>query len=161
MKATAEQYPMLTMSMVLITAVSTRLIKLLYDPSGQFARAKLEHARLSTDLRVLTWLYSEDHAAPRSTCWRRRGRHATRPMSLIVLHLTELVGRTVSLLKPHRKSTISSNSGNLTPLDRNVKGEAVPRAKMMARRRKSRCGRICASGAARNFTQIKWVFPKC
>ena len=34
MKATAEHYSMLTMSMVLITAVSTSLIKLLYDPSG-------------------------------------------------------------------------------------------------------------------------------
>jgi hypothetical protein len=67
MKATAEHYSTLTMSMVLITAVSTRLIKLLYDPSGQFAQAKLqslEHARLSTDLRMLTWVYCKVHAAP-------------------------------------------------------------------------------------------------
>jgi len=34
MEATAEHYSTLTMSMVLITAVSTSLIKLLYDPSG-------------------------------------------------------------------------------------------------------------------------------
>ncbi|OEL35597.1 hypothetical protein BAE44_0003384 [Dichanthelium oligosanthes] len=40
MKATTEHYSTLTMSMVLITAVSTPLIKLLYDPSGQFVRAK-------------------------------------------------------------------------------------------------------------------------
>jgi|UniRef100_A0A804MKT7 hypothetical protein len=67
MKATAEHYSTLTMSMVLITAVSTPLIKLLYDPSRQLARAKrrsLEPACLSADLRVLICLYSEDHAPP-------------------------------------------------------------------------------------------------
>ena len=124
MKATAEHYSTLTMSMVLITAVSTPLIKLLYDPSGQFARAKrrsLEHARLSADLRVLTCLYSEDHAAPLIDLLEASGSSRDSPMSLIVLHLTEFVGRAASVLKPHRKSTRSSNSGgNPTPSDRIV-----------------------------------------
>jgi nucleotide-binding universal stress UspA family protein len=110
--------------MVLITAVSTPLIKLLYDPSGQFARAKrrsLEHARLSADLRVLTCLYSEDHAAPLIDLLEASGSSRDSPMSLIVLHLTELVGRAASVLKPHRKSTRSSISGgNPTPSDRIV-----------------------------------------
>ncbi|XP_002448877.2 cation/H(+) antiporter 15 [Sorghum bicolor] len=121
MKATAEHYSMLTMSMVLITAVCTPLIKLLYDPSGQFARAKrrsLEHARLSADLRVLTCLYSEDHAAPLIDLLEATGSSRDSPMSLVVLHLTELVGRAASVLKPHRKSTRSSN--NPTPSDRIV-----------------------------------------
>jgi hypothetical protein len=121
MKATAEHYSTLTSSMVLITAVSTPLIKLLYDPSGQFARAKrrtLEDARPSADLRVLACLYSEDHAAPLIDLLEASG-SASRdsPVSLIVLHLTELVGRAASVLKPHRKSRSTSNP---TPSDRIV-----------------------------------------
>jgi hypothetical protein len=142
MKATAEHYSTLTMSMVLITAVSTPLIKLLYHPSGQFARAKrrsLEHARLSADLRVLTCLYREDHAAPLIDLLEASGSSRDSPMSLIVLHLTELVGRAASVLKPHRKSTRSSISGgNPTPSDRIVNAfwyfeqQAAPGAVMVS-----------------------------
>ncbi|CAL5062731.1 unnamed protein product [Urochloa decumbens] len=121
MKATAEHYSTLTLSMVLITAVSTPLIKLLYDPSGQFVKAKrrtLEDARPSADLRVLTCLYSEDHAAPLIDLLEASGASRDSPVSLIVLHLTELVGRAASVLKPHRKS--SGGGGNPTPSDRIV-----------------------------------------
>ncbi|RCV36584.1 hypothetical protein SETIT_7G329400v2 [Setaria italica] len=120
MKATAEHYSTLTLSMVLITAVSTPLIKLLYDPSGQFVRAKrrtLEDAPPSADLRVLTCLYSEDHAAPLIDLLEASGSSRDSPVSLIVLHLTELVGRAASVLKPHRKSSSTSNP---TPSDRIV-----------------------------------------
>ncbi|CAD6267342.1 unnamed protein product [Miscanthus lutarioriparius] len=90
-------------------------------PSGQFARAKrrsLEHARLSADLRVLTCLYSEDHAAALIDLLEASGSSRDSPMSLIVLHLTELVSCAASVLKPHQKSTRSSNSsGNPTPSD--------------------------------------------
>ncbi|XP_066347625.1 cation/H(+) antiporter 15-like [Miscanthus floridulus] len=90
----------------------------------EFARAKrrtLEHARLSADLRVLTCLYSEDHAAPLIDLLEASGSSRDSPMSLIVLHLTELVGHAASVLKPHRKSMRSSNSsGNPTLSDRIV-----------------------------------------
>jgi len=121
MKATAEHYSILTLSMVLITAVSTPLIKLLYDPSGQFMRAKrrtLEDLRPSADLRLLTCLYSEDHAAPLIDLLEASaGASRESPVSLIVLHLTELVGRAASVLKPHRAARKSS-SGGPTPSDR-------------------------------------------
>ncbi|KAL6642128.1 hypothetical protein ACP70R_020309 [Stipagrostis hirtigluma subsp. patula] len=120
MKATSEHYSVLTISMVAITAVSTPLIKLLYDPSGRFARAKrrnIEHARPNADLRVLACLYSEDHAAPLIDLLEASGSSRDAPMSLIVLHLTELVGRAASVLKPHRRAR---SSGNPTPSDRIV-----------------------------------------
>jgi hypothetical protein len=117
MKATAEHYSILTLSMVLITAVSTPLIKLLYDPSGQFAggrRRTLEDARPSADLRVLACVYTEDHAAPLIDLLEASSRDS--PVSLIVLHLMELVGRAASVLKPHRRR----NSGDPSPSDRIV-----------------------------------------
>ena len=122
MKATAEHYSILTLSMVLITAVSTPLIKLLYDPSGQFMRAKrrtLEDLRPSADLRLLTCVYGEDHAAPLIDLLEASaGASRESPVSLIVLHLTELVGRAASVLKPHRAARKSSSSGGPTPSDR-------------------------------------------
>uniref|UniRef100_A0A0E0MIS3 Uncharacterized protein n=1 Tax=Oryza punctata TaxID=4537 RepID=A0A0E0MIS3_ORYPU len=121
MKATAEHYSTLTLSMVVITAVATPLIKLLYDPSGRFARAKrraMEGARPDAELRVMACLFSEDHAAPLLDLIEASGSSRDAPMSLIVLHLTELVGHAASVLRPHRKSR--SSCGNPTPSDRIV-----------------------------------------
>ncbi|KAL6870577.1 hypothetical protein ACP4OV_014425 [Aristida adscensionis] len=121
MKATAEHYSVLTLSMVVITAVSTPLIKVLYDPAGRFARARrrdIEHSRPGGDLRVLACLYSEDHAAPLIDLLETAsGASRDAPVSLIVLHLTELVGRAASVLKPHRRARAS---GNPSPSDRIV-----------------------------------------
>ncbi|EAY79675.1 hypothetical protein OsI_34821 [Oryza sativa Indica Group] len=121
MKATAEHYSTLTLSMVVITAVATPLIKLLYDPSGRFARAKrrtMEESRPNAELRVMACLFSEDHAAPLLDLIEASGSSRDAPVSLIVLHLTELVGHAASVLKPHRKSR--SSCGNPTPSDRIV-----------------------------------------
>ncbi|KAL5205385.1 hypothetical protein ABZP36_033594 [Zizania latifolia] len=121
MKASAEHYSTLTLSMVLITAVATPLIKLLYDPSGRFARAKrrtLEGARPNSEMRVLACLFSEDHAAPLLDLVEASGPSRDNPVSFIVLHLTELVGHAASVLKPHKKSR--SSGGNPTPSDRIV-----------------------------------------
>jgi Kef-type K+ transport system membrane component KefB len=137
MKATAEHYSILTLSMVLITAVSTPLIKLLYDPAGQFMRAKrrtLEDLRPSADLRLLTCLYSEDHAAPLIDLLEASaGSSRESPVSLIVLHLTELVGRAASVLKPHRQSKSgggggSSSSDRIMNAFRHLEQQAAPGA---------------------------------
>lgn len=107
----------LTLSMVVITAVATPLIKLLYDLSGRFGRAKrrtMEGWRPNAELRVMACLFSEDHAAPLLNLIEESGSSRDAPMSLIVLHLTVLVGHVTSVLKPHRKSR--SSCGNPTPL---------------------------------------------
>ncbi|KAF0905405.1 hypothetical protein E2562_004382 [Oryza meyeriana var. granulata] len=113
---------MLTLSMVVITVVATPLIKLLYNPSGRFARAKrqtMEGARPNSELRVVACLFSEDHAAPLLDLIEASGSSRDAPVSLIVLHLTELVGHAASVLKPHKKSR-SSGGENPTPSDRIV-----------------------------------------
>lgn len=123
MKATAEHYTVLTLSMVAITAVSTPLIKYLYDPSRQFSTGGIKRRSIMdknsrADLRVLACVYSEDNAAPLIDLLEASsGSSSSSPMSLIVVHLTELVGRAASVLKPHRKSSSSSNP---TPSDRIV-----------------------------------------
>jgi hypothetical protein len=73
MKATAEHYTVLTLSMVLITALSTPLIKLLYDPSRQFLllakrrRTMEESMSSAADLRVRV------HRGPRRAAHRSPG----------------------------------------------------------------------------------------
>jgi hypothetical protein len=69
----------------------------------------LEDALPSADLRVLAFLYSEDHTAPLIDLLEASGSSRESPISLIVLHLTELVGRAASILKPHWKSSSTSN----------------------------------------------------
>ncbi|KAF0891094.1 hypothetical protein E2562_005175 [Oryza meyeriana var. granulata] len=86
---------------------AVRMIPLLYDPSGRFAHAKrrtLEGARPNAELRVLACLFNEDHAAPLLDLIEASGSSRDAPVSLIVLHLTELVGHAASVLKPHKKS---------------------------------------------------------
>uniref|UniRef100_A0A0E0QK20 Uncharacterized protein n=1 Tax=Oryza rufipogon TaxID=4529 RepID=A0A0E0QK20_ORYRU len=83
----------LALSMVVITAVATPLIKLLYDLSGRFGRAKrrtMEGWRPNAELRVMACLFSEDHAAPLLNLIEESGSSRDAPMSLIVLHLTEV-----------------------------------------------------------------------
>ncbi|KAF7071749.1 hypothetical protein CFC21_092965 [Triticum aestivum] len=132
MKATAEHYSTLTLSMVLITAAATPLIKLLYDPTGRFARAKrrtMEGARPNAELRVMACLYTEDHAAPLIDLLEASGANHDFPVSLIVLHLTELVGRAASVLKPHKKSsTASSPSDRIVNAFRHFEQQAAPGA---------------------------------
>ncbi|VAI16098.1 unnamed protein product [Triticum turgidum subsp. durum] len=134
MKATAEHYSTLTLSMVLITAAATPLIKILYDPTGRFARAKrrtMEGARPNAELRVMACLYTEDHAAPLIDLLEASGANHDFPVSLIVLHLTELVGRAASVLKPHKKSstsTASSPSDRIVNAFRHFEQQAAPGA---------------------------------
>ncbi|KAM3274087.1 hypothetical protein ACQJBY_043336 [Aegilops geniculata] len=132
MKATAEHYSTLTLSMVLITAAATPLIKLLYDPTGRFARAKrrtMEGARPNAELRVMACLYTEDHAAPLIDLLEASGANHDFPVSLIVLHLTELVGRAASVLKPHKKSSnASSPSDRIVNAFRHFEQQAAPGA---------------------------------
>uniref|UniRef100_A0A8I6Y7U1 Cation/H+ exchanger domain-containing protein n=2 Tax=Hordeum vulgare subsp. vulgare TaxID=112509 RepID=A0A8I6Y7U1_HORVV len=131
MKATAEHYSTLTLSMVLITAAATPLIKVLYDPTGRFARAKrrtMEGARPNAELRVMACLYTEDHAAPLIDLLEASGANHDFPVSLIVLHVTELVGRAASVLKPHKKSSSSTPSDRIVNAFRHFEQQASPGA---------------------------------
>jgi hypothetical protein len=69
----------------------------------------LEDARPGANLYVLACLYSEDHAVPLIDLLEASGSSRESPVSLIVLHLTELIDRAASVLKPHRKSSSTSN----------------------------------------------------
>ncbi|EEC83698.1 hypothetical protein OsI_29515 [Oryza sativa Indica Group] len=76
----------LTLSMVVITAVATPLIKLLYDLSGRLGRPKrrpMEGWRPNAELRVMACLFSEDHAAPLLNLIEDSGSSRDAPMSLI------------------------------------------------------------------------------
>ncbi|XP_072966645.1 cation/H(+) antiporter 15-like isoform X2 [Typha angustifolia] len=111
-KATAAHYSALTASMMFITAFCSPLIKLLYNPSTRFVAGKrrtIEHAKPNSELRVVACLHSEDHVAPLLDLLEASHPSRDSPISLTVLHLTELAGRSAPVLRPHKCGRCNSS----------------------------------------------------
>ncbi|XP_072995519.1 cation/H(+) antiporter 15-like [Typha latifolia] len=111
-KATAAHYSALTASMMFITAFCSPLIKLLYNPSTRFVAGKrrtIEHAKPKSELRVVACLHSEDHVAPLLDLLEASHPSRDSPISLTVLHLTELAGRSAPVLRPHKCGRCNSS----------------------------------------------------
>nr|CAD1817517.1 unnamed protein product [Ananas comosus var. bracteatus] len=117
-RVTVDHYTILIISMLVITAVSTPLVKLVYNPTARFLvhkRRTIEHAKPHSELRLLACLHNEDHVAPVLDLLEASAPSRDLPVSLAVLHLTELSGRSASYLRPHkqpRRRPGSSNSHN-------------------------------------------------
>ncbi|XP_010923013.1 cation/H(+) antiporter 15 [Elaeis guineensis] len=115
---TVEHYSIMTLSMMCITAVTVPLIKLLYNPSVRYVSRKrrtIQHTNPNCELRLLACIHNEDQVA--GVLDLLESSHATRdsPISLTVLHLSELVGHTASILRPHKRTHRSS--ANPSPSD--------------------------------------------
>ncbi|URD99962.1 Sodium/hydrogen exchanger family [Musa troglodytarum] len=80
--ASTEHFSVLTVSMMVITAVTTPLIKLLYKPTMRYVARKrrtVEHARPRSLLRFMACVHNEEHVAPSSTSSRPPTLAATPP----------------------------------------------------------------------------------
>lgn len=108
----------MTVSVMCITAVTVPVIKLLYNPSVRYVSRKrrtVQHAKPNGELRLLACIHNQDQVA--AVLDLIESSHATRdsPISLTVLHLSELVGHAASVLRPHKRSHRSS--ANLSTSD--------------------------------------------
>ncbi|KAG1338085.1 cation/H(+) antiporter 15 [Cocos nucifera] len=108
---TVEHYSIMTLSLMCITAVTVPLIKLLYNPSVRYVSRKrrtIQHAKPDGELCMLACIHNQDQVA--GVLDLLESSHATRdsPISLTVLHLSELVGQAASVLRPHKRSHRSS-----------------------------------------------------
>ncbi|RRT53510.1 hypothetical protein B296_00049032 [Ensete ventricosum] len=114
--ATAEHVSVLTMSMMMITAVTTPLIKLMYKPTMRYVARKrrtIEHARPRSLLRFMACVHNEEHVAPLLDLLEASYACRDSPIALTVLHLTELTGRSASVLRPHKHSRRSTASDRI------------------------------------------------
>ncbi|XP_008799868.1 cation/H(+) antiporter 15 [Phoenix dactylifera] len=108
---TVEHYSILTVSVMCITAVNMPLIRLLYNPSVRYVSRKrrtIQHAKPNHELRLLACIHNQDQVA--GVLDLLESSHATQdsPISLTVLHVSELVGQAASVLRPHKRSHRSS-----------------------------------------------------
>ncbi|XP_042409620.1 cation/H(+) antiporter 15-like [Zingiber officinale] len=113
--ALPEHLPALTLSMVASTAATTPLIKTLYDPMLRYVvlkRQTVEHLLPVAELHLVVCVHREDHVNPVLDFLDVVRPTILSPLSLVVLHLNQLAGRSAPVFRPHHptaEATIASD----------------------------------------------------
>ncbi|GAB4827659.1 hypothetical protein Ancab_034544 [Ancistrocladus abbreviatus] len=115
---TDQGFTMLVISVLMVMAALTPLIRVLYDPSSQYHPPRsmsIQHSKDDIELKVLVCIHNEynvptiinllqiSHAAPET------------PLAIIVLILIQIVGRSAPMLvahRPHRALDRSSSQSS-------------------------------------------------
>lgn len=91
---------------MIVTGVTTLLIKCLYNPSAHIVATKrrtVEHAKRNSAFRMLACLHTEEHVAPVLDLLEAISPSPANPIALIVLHLSDLSGRASSFLRTYKQ----------------------------------------------------------
>ncbi|KAK6927154.1 Cation/H+ exchanger [Dillenia turbinata] len=100
-----ENYTIIAISEVIITGAISPLVKLLYDPSRRYIaykRRTVFHKRPNEELRILACLHNEDSVPTFMNLLNFTNPTKLSPISLYILHLVKLTGRSASQLIPYR-----------------------------------------------------------
>ncbi|KAK6227735.1 hypothetical protein QUC31_006816 [Theobroma cacao] len=109
-----QEFALVMMSVVIVTAVITPLIRKLYDPSKQYAsvkRSTIHHAKRDSEFRIVVCLHS--HESVPTIMNLLEVSHASResPIAVTAMVLVELVGRSIPILVPnHSRRLVPTNS---------------------------------------------------
>ncbi|KAL3752481.1 hypothetical protein ACJRO7_013179 [Eucalyptus globulus] len=101
-----QVYTMMVMLSVLVTAVSTPLIGILYDPTKPYMvnrRRTIQHTPPSTELGVVLKIHDEEDTAKFINFIEASNPTVSSPISIYGLHLVEIVGRGYPRLLDHEK----------------------------------------------------------
>ncbi|CAM8941671.1 unnamed protein product [Rhodiola kirilowii] len=116
----SEAFVVMHASMLIVTAVVTPLIRLLYDPSHRFQiykRRSVMHLRLDAELRVLVCVHDQDNVPATINFLQAINLTKMSTMSVSVLHLVELAGRAAPIFIAHKKyKKCSSKSVHSEPI---------------------------------------------
>lgn len=102
----AESYAIMVISVVVIAGVVSPLVKVLYDPSRRYIaykRRTILHSRRNEELRILACLHCPENVQAVISLLQASNPTKESPISLVVLHLVKLMGRSTSLLIAHRQ----------------------------------------------------------
>lgn len=106
-----DAYAIMCISMVLVAAVITPIIKYLYDPSKRYmvySKRTMMNAKLNSELRVLVCIHDQENVPAAINLLEALNPTTRSPLSVFVLHLVELVGPANPLLIPHKQTERSS-----------------------------------------------------
>ncbi|KAB5512962.1 hypothetical protein DKX38_029990 [Salix brachista] len=101
---TDECFAIMILSVLVLTAVISPLVKALYDPSRRFLayrRRTICHHRSNEELRILACVLSQDNVRTIINLLDVSNHTNDKPIGIYVLHLIKLVGRASSLLIAH------------------------------------------------------------
>ncbi|KAL9658917.1 hypothetical protein QQ045_028282 [Rhodiola kirilowii] len=111
----SEAFVVMCASMLIVTAVVTPLIKLLYDPSHRFQvykRRSVMHLRVEAELRVLMCVHDQDNVPAAINVLEAINSPKRSAMSVSLVHLLELAGRATPLFITHKKHKKSSSNSS-------------------------------------------------
>ncbi|XP_059663583.1 cation/H(+) antiporter 14-like [Cornus florida] len=102
-----QAYNLLIMSMLIVTGVATPLISYLYDPSRRYMDQTrstiLQSYNQNMELRILVCIHNEDNVPTIINLLEASHPTLHRPITVFVLNLMELTGRSASILVPNFK----------------------------------------------------------
>lgn len=102
----AEPYAVMIISVVVLAGVVSPLVKVLYDPSRRYIaykRRTILHSRRNDELRILACLHCPENVQAVISLLQASNPTMVSPISLVVLHLVKLTGRSTSVLVAHRQ----------------------------------------------------------
>ncbi|XP_008244850.2 PREDICTED: cation/H(+) antiporter 15-like [Prunus mume] len=112
---TDQEFALVVISVVLITAVVTPLIRYLYDPSMQYAvtrRSTIQHLKRESELTILACIHNQENVPTFINVVEVSNATEQNLVAVIALVLTELVGRTNPILVSHRPYDTLDNSSS-------------------------------------------------
>ncbi|KAJ7964268.1 Cation/H(+) antiporter like [Quillaja saponaria] len=117
-----QTFTVMAISTVMLTGISTPIVKILYDPSKKysalFRRRTLEHTSPDSELRLLACIYHQDNTPTIINLLKISNSTPQNPICLHVIHLMKLTGRSHPLFISHdqqrkRNSPHSSHSESI------------------------------------------------
>ncbi|RRT46213.1 hypothetical protein B296_00018939 [Ensete ventricosum] len=119
-KGVFEEFSMVVITILILGGITTPLIKYLYRPEDRYVahkRRTLQHANPGDELRVLACVHLQDNVKPIITLLEASGTSSDSPICAYLIHLIHLVGRTDTVLHPHKRHNHSSSAAALSETD--------------------------------------------
>lgn len=98
-------YTIMFMTMLIISAATTPIVKVLYKPSDKYIahkRRTIQHTKPGAELRLLACIYHEDHTPSIINLLETSNPTPESPIFFSAVHLIELSGRAAPLLVAHQ-----------------------------------------------------------
>lgn len=115
----------MVMSVIVVTAVVTPLIKYLYDPSEQYLsvrRSSIQHSKRESELRIMVCIHDRQNVCTIINLLEASCASIESPVQVIAHILVELLGRARPLLMAHQPhDTLTTASPKSTRIDNALK----------------------------------------
>ncbi|XP_042515404.1 cation/H(+) antiporter 15-like [Macadamia integrifolia] len=107
-----QEYAIAVLSILLITAISTPILRILHDPTKSYTttiRRTIQDTKRNSELRMLVCIQRQENVPTMINLIEVSHANRENPISVIVLKLVELVGRASPILVAHNNDELPSS----------------------------------------------------